>query len=199
LTLVAAPGTFGDMLRRPGPVLAALAVLLFAAPALASMVVAYDLERLVGESEDVVIARVVRTSSRYLGAQIVTDVELVVDASGKGDRRSGETLTFVTLGGSVDGITMRVEGAAYVAPGDEAMFFLGRHASGLRIPVGLAQGVMPIRTSGGQRFVHPGGAGLVLMRRDANGRAVPGAPALEEPIPVDELVDRVRTIASGIR
>lgn len=199
MTEVSAAGTFGDMLRRFGLVCAAVAVVLLAAPAYASIVVAYDLERLVGESEDVVSARVVRTSSRYLGPQIVTDVELVVDTVGKGGSRDGQTMSFVTLGGSVDGITMRVEGAAYVAPGDEAVFFIARHESGLRIPVGLSQGVMPIRGRGAARRVHPGGAGLVLMRRDSNGRAVPGAAAIDAPMPVDELIDRVRTIAGGVR
>jgi len=175
----------------------AAAVLLASLRAAASVAIAYDLSRLVGASEHVVSGRVTRTASRYLGSQIVTDVHVEVDATGKGRSQRGEALDYVELGGSVEGITMRVEGATHPAIGDEALFFLARHPSGVLVAVGLSQGVMPIREVGGRRLVHPGGAGLVLMSRDRQGRPIPATPALSEPTPVEDVLDRVRAIAGG--
>lgn len=187
------------MLSRLVATVSALVLTALAVPASASMVFAYDLPRLVSASEQVVDARVTRTLPRYQGSQIVTEVEVVVRAAGKGSARAGEVLTFVVLGGTVGDVVMRVEGAPRLAPGDEAVLFLGRHSSGALTTVGLSQGVLPIRDAGGIRQAHPGGAGLVLVRRDASGRPVPGSPAIESPVAVDALLGQVRSLDGSPR
>lgn len=178
----------------------ALLVLALGAPATASVVVGYDLGELVERSEHAVAAEVQATSSRYDDrGRIVTDVEIRVDEVGKGRARRGETLALVVLGGSIGEVTMRVEGGVRLAPGDRAMLFLERHPSGPLVPVGLSQGVLPIRETASGRQVLPGGAGLALVRARPDGRMVPTPSALSGPEDLDALLERVRSLAGGAR
>lgn len=184
------------MLRRILAAVAAFAALGIAFPISASVVAAYDLAELTRQSEHVVVARVEATSARYdERRQIVTDVLVRVGEVGKGRAHQGEVLQMVVLGGAVGDVAMRVEGSFQPRVDDEAVFFLARHSTGHLVPVGLSQGVMPVALRDGRRMVMPGGAGLVLMRREASGRMVAGGPALDAPEAVESLVDRVRALA----
>lgn len=176
----------------------ALTMLGLSSVALASVVVGLDLPSLVARSEHAVAAHVQATSSRYdADGRIVTDVLVQVDEVAKGPARRGEVLQLLLLGGTVQGLTMRVEGAATLREGEQAMLFLERHPTGHLIPVGLSQGVMPIRETNGRRMVSPGGASLALVRRDGHGRMVPCEAALTQDEELGSLLDRVRGLARG--
>lgn len=186
------------MLRRASGALVALLCLALSSAALASVAAGLDLATLVARSEHAVAGEVQATTCRYdAEGRIVTDVLVRVDEVGKGPARRGDVLQLLVLGGSVGGVTMRVEGGASLTEGEHALLFVERHATGNLIPVGLSQGVMPIRDEGGRRVVHPGGGGLALLRRDEHGRMVPTTAALTEPEELGSLLERVRALAAG--
>lgn len=183
------------MLRRAFLALVATAL---AAPALASVVVAYDLDELTDRSEAVVAGTVTASQGRYQGRQIVTDVLVRVEEVGKGRVRRGEIVAFVTPGGSVGDVTMRVEGAVRPRAGERALFFLERRRDEL-LPVGLAQGVMPLFERDGRTHVRSSVPGLELVERGPDGRYVPADPAVADERSLDEVLEHVRARSGGPR
>jgi hypothetical protein len=176
---------------------AALALALAAGgtPAFASVVAALSLEELTHRSEDVWLARCVGESSRYDDrGRIVTDLTLSLDDSMKGRHRRGEETVITVLGGVVGDVGMQVPGEARMAVGDEALVFVRTARDGRRHAVGLSQGVLPVRRDSGRPMVHPGSSGLHLVRGTPGARMDPAQGALTGPVPLDEMVSRVRTI-----
>lgn len=166
-------------------------------PARASVLEALEMRDLVHAAHEIVVASTRSARSRYDGPRIVT--ESVVDVEDR--MRGGATseLRVVTLGGAVDGVGMRVEGAAHLPVGERAVLFLRRTRGGATLtPVGMAQGVLPVaRDAGGHDMVLPGARGLALMRRVAQGQLVPAPAALREPRPLAELVVEIEALVAA--
>jgi hypothetical protein len=181
--------------------LAALSVLATALapirPARASVLEALEMRDLVHAAHEIVVASTRSAQARYDGPRIIT--ESVVEVEER--MRGGVTreLRVVTLGGAVDGVGMRVEGAAHLPVGERAVLFLRRTHRGTTLaPVGMAQGVLPVaRDAGGHDMVLPGGRGLLLMRRVAQGQLVPAPAALREPRPLAELLAEVEALVAA--
>ena len=166
-------------------------------PARASVLAALEMRDLVHAAHEIVVASTRSGRSRYDGPRIVT--ESIVDVEER--MRGGATseLHVVTLGGSVDGVGMRVEGAAHLPVGERTVLFLRRtHRGSTLTPVGMAQGVLPVaRDPGGRDMVLPGSRGLALMRRVAQGQLVPAPAALREPRPLAELVAEIEALVAA--
>src|SRR4051812_5011887 len=76
-----------------------------------SMVQAMDLAELVQEAEVVAVARVMGQQSSYdERGRIVTDIQMQVERSEKGDAAPGASVVVRRLGGELDGLAMRIEG-----------------------------------------------------------------------------------------
>jgi hypothetical protein len=181
-----------SMLRRLALTLSVILVCAPVAPSSASVGQGLTLDELVARSDEIVFARAVASESRFEGGRIVTEIELErVETIRGGD---GERLTLVTPGGAVGDVGMRVEGAPRVDVGTEAVLFGRRTAQGVRA-VGMSQGVFPVRTREGRPWVHPSGEGIVLLRRDAQGRLARVAPPLAEPMVLDSFLEQVRVRA----
>jgi len=170
----------------------ALAALgLCAVPVSASVTEALDLIQLVRESDAVLVGRATRSESKWDSRRrIVTDVTVEVERTMKGDATEGEHLVLRQLGGSIGELGMRVAGEPQLAVGDRAVLF-GRRATGTHLrPVGMSQGVLPVRVEAGVDMVHPGGAGLALVRR-VQGQVITAPPALIQPRPLGEVVAEI--------
>ncbi len=128
-----------------------------------------------------------------MGERIVTDVVLEVSEVAKGDLSEGERMEVLLLGGAVGELGMQVSGEAVLEPGEEYLLFL-RRWNGTRRPVGMAQGVLPLQRSGGEVFVQPGGGGVALVHRGADGTLTHAEPALTEPRPLAELMAAIRDL-----
>ena len=77
---------------------------------------------------------------------IVSHVGLRVDETLKG---AGDSAVSMDLeGGSVQGITLRVSDLPQLAPGDKAVFFLDKGASGERVPHLRGQGILKLDDNG---------------------------------------------------
>lgn len=119
----------------------AVAWLLAAAPATASLTLSYDFDSLVAEADGIVHARVVGQRSGWVEERIVTWVDLQVVECLEGPWAAGEVVTIAQLGGVVGDLAMRVPGTAEFLGGEEVVVFL-RLVGEERQPMvlGMAQG-----------------------------------------------------------
>lgn len=181
----------------------ALAVGWTARPASATILRELGLSELVRQADRVVVARVEARVSRWEGGRIVTDVTLRVEDSAKGDARVGERVVVTTMGGSVDGIGMKVVGEAAFVKGETALVFMvASGAAAVRTweVVGMAQGRMPVTVDAatGLRQVRADLAGASLLVKDRRGKSVVTAAvgARLRPRPLTDVVAEVRALVS---
>jgi hypothetical protein len=175
-------------------------VVLLAAPASATISEALSLDDLVGRADHVVLASTVGSRAlRDARNRIVTDYTLRVEDVMKGDAAIGSTLTMRSLGGAIGDIGMRIEGEPRLESGRQYVVFLARTSSGALRPVGMSQGVLPVREVSGTTTVMPGGGGLSLVQRVQGGQLVPAPAALLHPQPYRELRARVDHVIEGGR
>ncbi|NOY90778.1 MAG: hypothetical protein GXP55_06160, partial [Deltaproteobacteria bacterium] len=154
-----------------------LALFFFGAQAHAATVEALDLTALTQAADEVFVAEAVAADvHRDARGRIVTDVRVRVAESLLGERAAGEEVVLRCLGGSLDGIGMRVPGEAQLAVGETALVFARRADGGWLRAVGMSQGVLPMRAGAQGWLVEPGGAGLSLVRRSGAGRLLRAAP-----------------------
>ena len=178
-----------------------LVVTLGAVPAvLASVVKALSLEDLTRKADLIVVGVGAESQARRNddGRLIVTDVSVDVQQVLKGDAKAGDDVIVTLLGGTLDGLGLRVPGEASIPTGQPALLFLYRASNGrdLRV-VGMAQGVMPMQDQRGTTIIIPGGSGSALVDRNANGKLQDAPPALLRPEPADKLLNRVRALAAA--
>jgi len=149
---------------------------------------ALDLGGLTSSADEVFVAEAISERvHRDDRGRIVTDVRLRVAESLGGERGAGEEVVLRCLGGSIDGVGMRVAGEAQLAVGETAVVFARRSDGGWLRAVGMSQGVLPMRPGPDGWWVEPGGAGLSLVRRGGSGRLVPAPAALQRAMPLAEL------------
>jgi hypothetical protein len=179
---------------RLAPGLGIAAALLCAAPlvARATMVVPLDLDALVDQAERISLARVVSQTARFTADRnaIFTEVTLVVEQPLKGGGKAGDRVVVRREGGEVEGIGMRVVGAASFTPGEQVLVFLERRAGALWT-VGMAQGKLHVAERDGARVVIRNTAGLAFLQ--VQGQAPRPEPSVERLDAVlGRIADRVR-------
>ena len=174
---------------------ALLVALAVGAPASrASVAEALELADLVANADQVGVALAISATARRARNQIVTDtiVEFEDRLKGEGARR----IVITTLGGAIDGIGMRVEGAGHLPIGERSVVFGEQNAAGRFRPVGMAQGILPMRMDEGIAMVHPGARGMALVRRMGAGQLGPAPAALLHARPWDELREEIRELVA---
>lgn len=172
------------------------AVLAPAPRAQASVVQALSLEELTHKAEVIVLGTATERQSRYGidGKLIVTDVSMKVETALKGDVKPGSTLIATVLGGRIDDVALQVPGEANLPVGQRVIAFLYHApASGDLRVVGMAQGVLALMQKDSTTMVLPGGAGAALMAPDAQGQMHDAPPALSKPMPLGELLTKIRS------
>jgi hypothetical protein len=127
--------------------LIALVWLLAVNPARATTVVAQDFSSLVSGADYVVRAAVKSVISEYRttpqGRAIFTKVELQVLETITGT--PPQPLVLQLLGGTVDGVTMRVEGVPQFHVGDEDILFVQNNGTQFYPLVGIMNGKYPVK------------------------------------------------------
>ena len=165
----------------------------------AAVLLALDLPQLVANSDHVVLgtprARAARRSQD--GQYIVTDVELQVQRSLKGDAKVGDTLLVTRLGGVIDDLGLRVPGAATFTLGQRVLVFLRQTpASGELRVVGMSQGVMSLVERDGSTMVL-GDSTAALMKPDVQGKLRPAPGAAAAPRSLVELLPEIERLVRG--
>ncbi len=145
---------------------AAVLALLPTAPAMATSMLAQDIEALTRSSDAVVHGKVKKVESRWTGdhKQIVTDVwiDVVEFIKGKGN----QTVVVQQPGGEVGDIGQKVSGLAAFTQGEEVVVFLERQGTERYLVAGMAQGKFRVERSSDQKAAFaipdsPGDAQLI--------------------------------------
>jgi len=178
-----------------GPIVAAF---LFAAPADGSVVQGLELEELAAEADRIVLGRVLFSESFLRrDGQIWTWHRIEVEREIRGTAPDQRELIVETMGGQIGQIGMRVEGEASFQLGERVLVFVhgGGPYTAFRT-VGMGQGVMRVRREKGVDTVRQSREGLMLVRRDAEGRLKRNSGALPEPERLDALLSKLREITA---
>ena len=156
--------------------------------AMATTVVPVTTEELTIRSDDVVVATVRASSSRWEHGLIVTDHELVVDATVRGRAVVGATMYVRTPGGVVGRIAQSVPDAPALVVGQSYVFFLSGGVGPVRFLAHLTAAVVPVHpTASGELVAQPTSALLVT---NSHGAAVAEA----SPVALPRLLDLVRAV-----
>lgn len=167
-------------------------------PAQGSMVQAMDLAELVQEAELVAVARVMGQQVSYdERGRIVTDIQMQVERTEKGDVAPGASVVVRRLGGELDGVAMRIEGEPSFQNGEQVLLFgTNPQKRSLLRPVGMSQGALRIFERDGQRWVRSGTKDLALVRKSGDGKLTPDAAAVAEPRPLNDVLGEIRTLVA---
>ena len=151
--------------------LAFVLVAFYVQTASATLVIHYDFDDLVAESDLIIHGRVIDQRSEWVDSHIGTFVELEVIECLKGDCEPGEITDVFRLGGLVDDLAMVVSGEAEFVNGEEVVVFLELQpgAPGPLV-VGMAQGIFTIVADPitEQRMITRDLGGLQLVVLDEN-------------------------------
>ena len=184
-----------------GPVLAAF---LITSPADGSILQALELEELTAKADRIVLGRVLFSESFLRpDRQIGTWHRIEVEREIRGRAPDEREVIVETLGGQIGDIGMRVEGEATFQVGERVLVFVrgGGPYTAFR-PVGMGQGVMRVSREDGVETVTQSREGLMLVRRNAQGRLerTPGALPSKERLDVvlSKLRDMVGQNAGGV-
>lgn len=166
---------------------ALLAVLsaLAPSPAVATNTVPVTAEALALRSDDVVVATVRSSESRWERGLIVTDHELAVDAVVRGPARVGAAIFVRTPGGVVGRIAQVVPDAPALEVGRTYVFFLSGGVGPVRFLAHLTAAVVPVRASpGGGLTAQP--SPTLLVDRSLGGAS--------PPLALPAMLDRLRAV-----
>lgn len=178
-----------------GPILVAL---LSPTPADGSVVQGLALEELAAEADRIVLGRVLFSESFLrTDGQIWTWHRIEVEREIRGRAPDEREVIVETMGGQLGEIGMRVEGEASFEVGERVLVFVhgGGPYTAFR-PVGMGQGVMRIRREEGVDTVRQSRDGLLLVRRDTEGRLKRNFGALREPERLDAFLLKLRQITA---
>jgi hypothetical protein len=169
--------------------------MLGAAPAAASIIETMDLDALTAAADRIVVGEVVSVTSAWDRArrQILSTIDVQVAELWKGRAPGAGRVRIVQLGGTVDGIEMKVHGLARFRAGERAVLFLGDASTTSSFVVGLGQGRRPLRfDAAARRWMADGGDRSAAVAFGPGGRLEHASP--EAPLPLDELRTRVRRL-----
>lgn len=173
-----------------------LAVLLVASPANGSVVQALELQELVAHADRIVLGRVLFSESFWSpNGQLGTWHRIAVERELRGSVPDEQEVIVETLGGQIGDIAMRIEGEPSFTVGERVIVFMrdGGPYTAFR-PVGMGQGVMRVRTEQGVETVRQSREGMMLMRRNAQGRLERSLGALPDKQRLDALLAKLRVI-----
>ncbi len=175
---------------------ALVAALLLTSPADGSIVQALDLDELVHQSDRILLGTVVFSESfQRQNGSLGTWHRVRVEQDLRGNAPGESEVIVETLGGQLGDLAMRVEGEPSFAIGERVVVFArGRDQHVAVRPVGMGQGVMRVLTEDGVETVRQSRAGMLLMRRSAEGRLEKSLGALPRAERLDVFLSRVRAI-----
>lgn len=170
-----------------------LVLLLSAAPAFATTMLALDLDALVARSDVIAVVRVESVETVRTRGRMTRHVALVVE-EGLSGVKAGDALTARVPGGEAGDLIQRVHGAPEPVVGGLAMVFLWRDGGGYLRAVGLSQGWLAITNDPDDptRQLVKRSIEARLLAPDPNTGRLGPAPGLPDTEPLLPLLDRVR-------
>ena len=184
------PGVIGALL------MTLVMSLVMVGPANASIVQGLELQELVAHADRIILGRVLFSESfRRADGQLGTWHRIAVEREVRGHEPDEQEVMLETLGGQIGDVAMRVEGEPSFTVGERVLVFIhgGGPYTAFR-PVGMGQGVMRVRTEQGVETVTQNREGLMLMRRNAQGRLERSLGALPEKERLDALLSKLQDV-----
>jgi len=184
------PGLIGSLLA------ALLMVGLPTSPANGSIVQGLELQELVAHADRIILGQVLFSESfQRADGQLGTWHRIAVEREIRGSAPDEQEVIVETLGGQMGDIAMRVEGEPSFRVGERVLVFVrdGGPYTAFR-PVGMGQGVMRVRREQGVETVTQSREGLMLVRRDAQGRLERSLGALPKKERLDVVLSKLRDI-----
>jgi hypothetical protein len=175
---------------------ALMGVFLVTSPADGSIVEGLELRELVRHADRIVLGRVLFSESfQRPDGQFGTWHRIGVEREIRGHAPDEQEVIIETMGGQIGDLAMRVEGEPSFTVGERVLVFIrdGGPYTAFR-PVGMGQGVMRVRREQGVETVTQNREGLMLVRRNAQGRLERTLGALPERERLDALLSKLRDI-----
>jgi hypothetical protein len=172
-----------------------LALVLFALPAAragATVLAPIDTRGLTERADRVVLGTVESVVARWSSDHqaIYTEVTVRVARSYKGAVKPGDAMVVRREGGAVDGIGMRVFGAASFEVGEEVLLFVETRGAA-SWTVGMTQGKLHVTTaSDGSKQVAADLSGVTFLR---NSSGAPAQPTSGQPRRLEDLEREIRS------
>lgn len=151
-----------------------------------------SLEQMVRGSQRIVLGRRVSQETYWnkTRTRIFTATRFAVTEDLKGESRG--TTTVVTVGGTMDGLTLAVSGTPRFREREEVLLFLETGKSGNWILMGLSHGMFRITADrGGVKTAHHASSGLHLVPASPESSSQTPIPARVE---LDRLLSRIRQL-----
>lgn len=142
-----------------------------------------NLQQLVDASDLVVRGRAVRQESFWHERRIITRVQVAVDEVWVGRVPASREVEIFTLGGVVDGIGQRVDGAAVLPPDRDVVVQLSHGAGDKLWPVALSQGVWVLAAEPEVDMQAPRASVPIGVSRPSTDRLVAGPSNPVRPMP----------------
>ena len=159
--------------------------LLLPLSARASSMVPQSLDELATKSDAVVRVTTLATRTQWHNRVIVTIARMRVTDVLLGSFAAGQEIEVATLGGTLDGVELRVAGVPHFAAGEDDVLFLGAGTFADWQVTDQAQGKFEVaRDSAGREF---------LTRRDMEGVEVSLGAAVPARLTLGSLTQRVRS------
>ena len=177
------------------PILCAMACLLMASVASATIVRSMSLAEMTRTADVVVRATVQGSSANWdeNRTRIYTVTQLQVSHVLKGPVQNGEEIRVRQIGGSVGEITQRVAGNAHFDAGEEVLVFLDRDAArGLHYVIGMAQGKYTVNRRTNPPTVERNVHGMTIVPRRGQDTLVPALPMAPNGTTLPEIEQRIR-------
>lgn len=173
-----------------------LTAFLITSPAAGSILQGLELEELTAEADRIVLGRVLLSESfLHPDGQIGTWHRIEVEREIRGNAPDEREVIVETLGGQLGDIAMRVEGEATFHVGERVLVFVrGGGPYPAFQTVGMGQGVMRVGNEQGVETVRQSREGLMLLRRDAQGRLKRSLGAVPQPERLDALLSKLKEI-----
>jgi len=173
-----------------------MVIFLVTSPANGSIVEGLELGELVSHADRIVLGRVLFSESfQRPDGQFGTWHRIGVERELRGRAPDEQEVIIETMGGQIGDLAMRVEGEPSFTVGERVLVFIrdGGPYTAFR-PVGMGQGVMRVRRERGVETVTQNREGLMLVRRNAQGRLERTLGALPERQRLDALLSKLRDI-----
>jgi hypothetical protein len=171
-------------------------VVLPTSPANGSIVQGLELQELVAHADRIILGQVLFSESfQRADGQLGTWHRIAVEREIRGSAPDEQEVIVETLGGQMGDIAMRVEGEPSFRVGERVLVFVrdGGPYTAFR-PVGMGQGVMRVRREDGVETVTQSREGLMLVRRNAQGRLERSLGALPKKERLDVVLSKLRDI-----
>jgi hypothetical protein len=147
-------------------------------PALASLVLAMDVDEMTNRADRVVVGEVLSVTSAWEPdhKRIFTNIEVQVAETWKGSLPATGKILVQQPGGRVGDIESRVFGLAQFRPGDRAVLFLAGSERASAV-LGLGQGARPLRfDQTSHAWMVSSGNRAAVVKTDRQGRFVAADP-----------------------